>query len=90
MHKNDYRPPDRSRKQRFLTTEEIQQGKKGKWTELEITGTTPYPTIIIISNHYLLGPVRALSPALWNLRHLTALYLNDNNLTRLPSEVSSH
>ena len=38
MHKNDYRPPDRSRKQRFLTQEEIEKGKKGKWTELEITG----------------------------------------------------
>ena len=38
MHKNDYRPPDRSRKQRFLTPEEIEKGKKGKWTELEITG----------------------------------------------------
>ena len=32
--------------------------------------------------------MRALSPALWNLRHLTALYLNDNHLTRLPPEVS--
>jgi len=71
MHKNDYRPPDRSRKQRFLTPEEIEKGKKGKWTELEIT-----------------GPVRALSPALWSLKHLTALYLNDNNLTRLPPEIS--
>jgi len=71
MHKNEYRPPDRSRKQRFLTQEEIENGKKGKWTELEIT-----------------GPVRALSPALWNLRHLTALYLNDNHLTRLPPEIS--
>ena len=38
MHKNEYRPPDRSRKQRFLTQEEIESGKKGKWTELEITG----------------------------------------------------
>ena len=38
MHKNEYRPPDRSRKQRFLTQEEIENGKKGKWTELEITG----------------------------------------------------
>ena len=38
---------------------------------------------------YILGPVRALSPALWSLKHLTALYLNDNNLTRLPPEVSN-
>lgn len=70
MHKNEYRPPDRSRKQRFLTQDEIEQGKKARWTELEIT-----------------GPVRALSPSLWNLNHLTALYLNDNNLQRLPPEV---
>ena len=38
MHKNDYRPPDRSRKQRFLTQDEIEKGKKARWTELEITG----------------------------------------------------
>jgi len=38
---------------------------------------------------YISGPVRALSPALWSLKHLTALYLNDNNLTRLPPEVSN-
>lgn len=71
MHKNEYRPPDRSRKQRFLTEDDVKKGKKSKWTELEIT-----------------GPVRALSPALWNLHHLTALYLNDNYLQRLPAEVS--
>jgi hypothetical protein len=38
MHKNEYRPPDRSRKQRFLTEDDVKKGKKSKWTELEITG----------------------------------------------------
>ena len=88
MHKNEYRPPDRSRKQRFLTQEEIENGKKGKWTELEITGKNL--KFLKKFKFGFLGPVRALSPALWNLRHLTALYLNDNHLTRLPPEVSEN
>ncbi|XP_037912958.1 CCR4-NOT transcription complex subunit 6-like isoform X2 [Hermetia illucens] len=33
------------------------------------------------------GNVRNLSPSLWNFTHLTALYLNDNNLSRLPSDI---
>lgn len=34
------------------------------------------------------GNVRNLSPMLWTLSQLTALYLNDNQLTRLPSEIA--
>lgn len=34
------------------------------------------------------GSVRNLSPMLWTLSQLTALYLNDNQLTRLPSEIA--
>ena len=26
------------------------------------------------------GPIKNLSPELWNMTHLTALFLNDNNL----------
>ncbi|CAF3335493.1 unnamed protein product [Rotaria sp. Silwood2] len=33
------------------------------------------------------GNVRNLSPTLWTLSQLTVLYLNDNQLTRLPSEI---
>ena len=29
-----------------------------------------------------------MSPDLWKLQHLTSLYLNDNNLTRIPSEIN--
>lgn len=35
----------------------------------------------------LSGTIRNLSPALWKLNHLTALYINDNCLFRLPSSV---
>ena len=35
----------------------------------------------------IVGTIRNLSPQLWNLQFLTALYLNDNNLTRVPSEI---
>lgn len=33
------------------------------------------------------GSIRNLSPSLWQLGHLTALFLNDNCLTRLPSAI---
>ncbi|XP_030376482.1 CCR4-NOT transcription complex subunit 6-like isoform X1 [Scaptodrosophila lebanonensis] len=33
------------------------------------------------------GCVRNISPSLWEFEHLTALYLNDNQLLRLPADV---
>lgn len=33
------------------------------------------------------GSVRNLSPSIWNLTHLTSLYLNKNCLTRLPPDI---
>lgn len=34
------------------------------------------------------GSIRNLSPSIWKLTHLTALYLNDNSLARIPSAIS--
>ncbi|XP_026679283.1 CCR4-NOT transcription complex subunit 6-like [Diaphorina citri] len=34
------------------------------------------------------GAVKNLSPDLWQFTHLTALYMNDNNLTRLSGDIS--
>ncbi|MBN3294296.1 CNO6L protein, partial [Polypterus senegalus] len=34
------------------------------------------------------GRVRSLSMSLWTLTHLTALHLNDNNLTRIPPDIA--
>ncbi|KAL5491699.1 hypothetical protein EMCRGX_G017036 [Ephydatia muelleri] len=34
------------------------------------------------------GPIKNLSPSLWSFTHLTALYLNDNNLQRIPSDIA--
>jgi len=34
------------------------------------------------------GNVRNLSPAVWQLSHLTSLYLNDNCLSRIPAEIA--
>lgn len=31
--------------------------------------------------------MRNVSPTLWQFDHLTALYLNDNNLLRLPNDI---
>ncbi len=36
----------------------------------------------------MVGQIRNLSPALWKLTHLTALYLDHNSLTRLPPSIS--
>lgn len=38
---------------------------------------------------YLLGNVRNISPTLWKFTNLTALYLNDNCLLRLPNDVGA-
>ncbi|OTF77755.1 hypothetical protein BLA29_011321 [Euroglyphus maynei] len=34
------------------------------------------------------GLVRNLSPQLWSFTHLTGLYLNDNNLTKLSPDIA--
>lgn len=34
------------------------------------------------------GSVRSLSPSLWKMTHLTCLYLNDNNLSKLPADIN--
>ncbi|RWS24178.1 CCR4-NOT transcription complex subunit 6-like protein [Leptotrombidium deliense] len=34
------------------------------------------------------GTIRNLSPALWQMCHLTSLYLNDNNLSRIPPDIA--
>uniref|UniRef100_A0A671L5B4 poly(A)-specific ribonuclease n=1 Tax=Sinocyclocheilus anshuiensis TaxID=1608454 RepID=A0A671L5B4_9TELE len=34
------------------------------------------------------GRVRSLSSSLWTLTHLTALHINNNNLSRIPPEIS--
>ena len=35
------------------------------------------------------GSIRNLSPNIWQWTHLTALYLNDNSLQRLPAEIGN-
>lgn len=43
--------------------------------------------MIVLKLLSLSGTIRNLSPNLWKLQHLTSLYLNDNNLTRIPPEI---
>lgn len=38
---------------------------------------------------FYIGNVRNVSPILWQFEHLTALYLNDNNLLRLPNDIGN-
>ncbi|CAJ0579635.1 unnamed protein product, partial [Mesorhabditis spiculigera] len=58
---------------RILTEEELNQGKSTRWMELEIHGR-----------------VRNLAPSMFNnYSHITALFMNGNQLTRIPPEISS-
>uniref|UniRef100_A0A915IBS5 Uncharacterized protein n=1 Tax=Romanomermis culicivorax TaxID=13658 RepID=A0A915IBS5_ROMCU len=41
------------------------------------------------TNRALCGVVRNISPELWKFQHLTALFLCNNNLHRLPSQISA-
>uniref|UniRef100_E1C5L3 poly(A)-specific ribonuclease n=3 Tax=Phasianinae TaxID=9072 RepID=E1C5L3_CHICK len=71
MPKEKYDPPDPRRIYTIMSAEEVANGKKSHWAELEISGR-----------------VRSLSTSLWSLTHLTALHLNDNNLTRIPPDIA--
>lgn len=41
----------------------------------------------LVQSVFISGNVRNISPQLWQFEHLTELYLNDNCLTRLPSDI---
>jgi len=69
--KDHYETPNPRRTYTIMSQDDIAQGKKSSWFELEITGT-----------------IRNLSPSLWQLSHLTSLYLNNNNLMRIPPDIS--
>ncbi|XP_069482439.1 CCR4-NOT transcription complex subunit 6-like [Ambystoma mexicanum] len=71
MPKEKYDPPDPRRIYTIMSAEEVADGKKSHWAELEISGR-----------------VRSLSTSLWTLTHLTALHLSDNNLSRIPPDIS--
>jgi len=79
------------RQQIFLSQEDIAAGKKTNWSGLEITGgyhtLNPEKYHINSTIHLFTGCVRNISPSLWEFEHLTALYLNDNQLLRLPADV---
>ena len=52
------------------------------WFKVAGGKTTSWPELEIT------GTIKNLSPALWRLQHLTALYLNDNSLFRIPPSIS--
>lgn len=69
--KDKYEHPNPRRTHSIMSPEDVSQGKKSQWPELEITGS-----------------VRCLSPALFKMNHLTCLYMNNNNLTKLPPDIN--
>jgi CCR4-NOT transcription complex subunit 6 len=72
-----------------MSAEDVAAGRKSSWQGVEITGdfrilNTKFSTN---SDNLYQGNVRNISPQLWQFEHLTALYLNDNCLSRLPSDI---
>lgn len=45
-----------------------------------------YLIVVIIVT--IAGNVRNISPAVWQLQHLTSLNLKGNNLSRIPADIS--
>lgn len=94
-NKDKYETSNPRRQQTFMSQEDVAAGRKSNWHGVEITGNTQldhtslaFPIFTIVP--YISTPsgnVRNVSTALWHFEHLTALYLNDNNLLRLPNDV---
>ena len=74
-----------SRIHRILTDEERFRGYKTRWTELEVHG-------LFLNYFYvkllLLGRIKNISSAIFEMRHLTALFLGNNQLQLIPSGIS--
>lgn len=88
-----YEPPNPRRSHVILQGDDA-SGKDTAWFELEINGMfdcasqlTSHCNTCFFFLSSIPGSVRNLSPQLWSLTHLTSLYLNDNCLTRLPSDI---
>ena len=67
------------------STKHVDKANSGMSMEIYLKAngkTTNWPELEIT------GTIKNLSPALWKLQHLTALYLNDNSLFRIPSSIS--
>lgn len=64
------------------------------WSEMEIFGKFPVLAQAPSHGFYFLlffslsGNVRALSPVLFSMTHLTSLYVNNNKLSRIPADIS--
>ena len=96
--RDKYEPPNPRRSHVILSAEDVANGKETSWCEMEIIGLFffffvyfIFPISLSLTDFDLIffqiGSVRNLSPQLWNLTHLTTLYLNDNCLTRLPQDI---
>ena len=57
-------------------------GHKGEESDEKQVQPTSWTELEIV------GSTRNLSPTLWTFTHLTALYLRDNGISRIPPEVS--
>lgn len=100
--KEKYDNSSTRRQQTFMSPEDVALGKKTNWHGIEVTGKSICQcqtrahivpnafadTTSRASHHrHCAGNVRNLSPTLWQFTHLTALYVNDNNLLRLPNDI---
>jgi CCR4-NOT transcription complex subunit 6 len=89
MSRKDKYEANNRRQQTFMSAEDVAAGRKSSWQGVEITGIE----FQIQLQHFQLtlnaiaGNIKNISPKLWEFEHLTALYLNDNYLTRLSGDI---
>lgn len=89
MSRKDKYEANNRRQQTFMSPEDVAAGRKSSWLGVEITGCIIYAVnqSIKLTKLFSIGNIKNISPKLWEFEHLTALYLNDNYLTRLSSEI---
>lgn len=90
MSRKDKYETNNRRQQTFMSAEDVAAGRKSSWQGVEITGEWTRRQAAqrqFSCNRQFTGNVRNISPQLWQFEHLTALYLNDNCLSRLPSDI---
>jgi len=89
MSRKDKYETNNRRQQTFMSPEDVASGRKSSWQGVEITGEIEQAAVAneMLISQSISGNVRNISPQLWQFEHLTALYLNDNCLSRLPSDI---
>ncbi|KAG8515190.1 unnamed protein product, partial [Gulo gulo] len=95
MPKEKYDPPDPRRIYTIMSAEEVANGKKSHWAELEISGrvrslstslwSLTHLTALHLNDNYL----SRIPPDIAKLHNLVYLDLSSNKLRSLPAELGN-